>query len=65
MKVKREEKEQDVWCPYCDDELVNSQLPYCQPCKLTVFHCPGCGKVVPRRKKICPECGAKMKPENT
>jgi hypothetical protein len=35
MKTKREEKKQDQWCPYCEDEIANSQLPFCQPCKVT------------------------------
>jgi len=63
MKTKREEKKQDAWCPYCEDEIANSNLPFCQPCKLTVFNCPECGKSVPRHHKVCPECGALLKPK--
>jgi hypothetical protein len=63
MKTKQEEKKEERWCPYCEDELANSQLPYCQPCRVETFNCPDCGKPVPRLKKICPNCGASMKPK--
>jgi hypothetical protein len=67
QKVKRkpEVKAEAAWCPYCEDELVNSQLPYCQPCKVETFNCPSCGKPAPRLKKVCPECGSSMKPAAT
>jgi predicted amidophosphoribosyltransferase len=63
MKSRRTEKKEQQWCPYCEDDLVKSQLPYCQPCKLDTFYCPSCGKPVPRLKRICPACGASMKPK--
>jgi hypothetical protein len=64
MKSKKEEKRHDekLWCPYCEDELANSQMPFCQPCKVETFNCPSCGKPVVRTKRTCPSCGAKMKP---
>jgi hypothetical protein len=62
MKTKRPEKQEQVWCPYCEDEIANSQLPYCQPCKVETFNCPNCSTPVPRLKKICPKCGSSMKP---
>jgi len=62
-KRKRVEKKSELWCPYCEDEIVNSQLPYCQPCKVETFNCPNCGRPVPRTKRTCPECGADMKPK--
>jgi RNA polymerase subunit RPABC4/transcription elongation factor Spt4 len=62
MKTKRVEKKEQQWCPYCEDELANSQFPYCQPCKVESFICLTCGKPVPRQNKICPKCGSPMKP---
>jgi predicted amidophosphoribosyltransferase len=59
--TSKTEKNSELWCPYCDEELMNSQLPYCQACKVALFYCPGCKKPVPRREKICPNCGAKIK----
>ena len=61
--VSKTEKKTEAWCPYCEDELANSQLPFCQPCKLETFNCPTCGKPTPRNNKICPNCGAPMKPK--
>lgn len=62
MKTKRVEEKNQSWCPYCEDEIAGSQLPFCQPCKLETFNCPNCGTAVPRMKKICPSCGSSMKP---
>jgi predicted amidophosphoribosyltransferase len=64
MKTKKEARreEEKLWCPYCEDELAESQMPYCQPCKVETFNCPSCGKPAPRTKRICPSCGARMKP---
>jgi hypothetical protein len=61
-EVKKVEKKEESWCPYCEDETANAKLPYCQPCQVTTFNCPSCGKPAPRTKRICPSCGAKMKP---
>jgi hypothetical protein len=65
MKRKRDEKAEQRWCPYCEDEIANSQLPFCQPCKVETFNCPKCNTPVPRLKKICPKCGASMKPKGS
>jgi predicted amidophosphoribosyltransferase len=64
MKSKKEERrhEEKLWCPYCEDELAGQQMPYCQPCKVETFNCPSCGKPTSRTKRVCPNCGAKMKP---
>ena len=56
------EKKEERWCPYCEDDLARAELPYCQPCQVTTFNCPSCGKPAPRTKRVCPACGAKMKP---
>jgi hypothetical protein len=63
IKRKREEKKEQRWCPYCDDAIVNSQLPICQPCRVETFNCPDCGTQVPRTKKVCPKCGSSLKPK--
>ena len=65
MKPNQAEEKQNIWCPYCEDEGVKSKLPYCKPCELTHFHCLECKAVVPRENEICPECGARIKPEET
>jgi len=60
-----EDKQQDekdrCHCPYCDEDAEPS--PYCQPCKITEFHCPRCHQAVPRGKRVCPHCGADIRKE--
>ncbi len=60
-KQKRQDRKTEEWCPFCEDELVRSQMPYCQPCKLTEFNCPECGRAVAREEDICPHCGFNIK----
>jgi hypothetical protein len=48
-------------CPFCDIELVEMNLPVCQACHVTILYCADCGKPLPRSKKTCPSCGAKVK----
>jgi predicted amidophosphoribosyltransferase len=63
MKGKRrEESREELWCPYCDEGIMDSQLPYCQPCRVTTFYCPECQQPVPRQKEVCPNCGAEIRP---
>jgi RNA polymerase subunit RPABC4/transcription elongation factor Spt4 len=63
MKSNTGNTNKDTWCPYCEDELAKSQLPYCQPCKVEMFNCPECGRPTPRKNRVCPACGAEMKPK--
>ena len=51
------------FCPYCDEEILKASFPYCQACGITIFYCPRCRKPLPRNKKVCPHCGAKIKSE--
>ena len=48
-------------CPFCEADIAEAAFPYCEACKVEVFTCPKCHKVVPRDKKKCPHCGAAMK----
>jgi predicted amidophosphoribosyltransferase len=65
MSAKKEQKKEHVHCPYCDEEMASAGLPYCKACGVTVFYCPKCRKEVPRDKKVCPHCGAKIRGEAT
>ena len=51
------EKERKCFCPYCEEELVISGLPYCQPCGVTLRYCIKCQIVVEREAEVCPQCG--------
>lgn len=59
MCAKDKSERKGCFCPYCDAEL--SEAPICQVCKVTILYCPSCHKPVPREKKVCPNCGAKIK----
>jgi predicted amidophosphoribosyltransferase len=61
VTTKRKAKKEHLFCPYCDQEIVEADLPYCQACQVTVFYCPVCRKPVPRQRTTCPHCGAAMK----
>ena len=59
--AKQKEKKKHLFCPYCDEELMAADFPYCQACGLTIFYCPRCRKPVPRENRVCPYCGAEIR----
>ncbi|MBA7550840.1 hypothetical protein ES705_43365 [subsurface metagenome] len=44
-------------CPYCEEELIISALPYCQSCNVTLRYCIKCQIAVTREVAVCPQCG--------
>jgi len=62
MTEQKEEKKH-LFCPYCDEERMAADLPYCQACGLTIFYCPQCRKPLPRENRVCPHCGADIRGE--
>ena len=62
MKESKESKEmvRKCLCPYCEEEIILAELPYCQPCGVTLRYCHHCQIAVPREAKVCPECGVKL-----
>ena len=59
--TRQKETKEHRFCPYCDEEIMGADLPYCQVCQVTIFYCPECQKPLPRDNKVCPECGAEIK----
>jgi hypothetical protein len=60
-QVKKTQTKKSVCkCPFCDAEMVAMELPFCQACQVTIIYCEECGKPLPRNKKSCPNCGAKV-----
>jgi predicted amidophosphoribosyltransferase len=55
---KEKEKQKQPFCPYCEEEIMAADFPYCQACGVTIFCCPKCRKPLPRDNKVCPHCGA-------
>jgi len=62
--TEQKDKKGHVFCPFCDEEIMSADLPWCQACKVTVFYCPDCRQPVPREEKACPSCGAEIKGQN-
>jgi predicted amidophosphoribosyltransferase len=59
--AREKEKKMRLCCPYCDEEIVEADFPYCQACQVTIFYCPKCRKPLPRENMICPHCGAEIR----
>ena len=55
------EKEKRCLCPYCQEELAISPLPYCQPCSVLLRYCVRCQIAVAREATVCPQCGDELK----
>ena len=62
MKRREEpkEKQEKCFCPYCEEKMVISTLPYCQPCDVTLHYCIKCQIAVTREAEACPQCGGKL-----
>ena len=62
MKAKKKPaKEQRCVCPYCDEEIILSDAPWCQACKIVFQRCDICGiTILEKDLTTCPECGAPL-----
>ncbi len=55
MKEKSEEK---CVCPYCEEEIIISFNPVCQPCNIVFPYCHKCElTVLDKEATHCPKCG--------
>ncbi len=59
--TEQKDKMGHLFCPYCDDEIMEADSPYCQACRVTIFYCPKCRKPLPRNNNLCPPCGAEIR----
>jgi hypothetical protein len=57
---KPKEKAGRCFCPYCEEELVISAMPYCQPCGVSLRYCIKCQIAVVRGAEVCPQCRGKL-----
>jgi hypothetical protein len=60
MVDKNESKQENLKCPYCDDEIAELQYPCCDACKVEYSICPECKKPVSKKIGKCPACGAEI-----
>jgi hypothetical protein len=62
MKKTKEPKEKKgrCFCPYCEEEVVISVMPYCQPCDVTLRYCARCQIAVVKEAEACPQCGGEL-----
>ncbi len=58
---KKRVKKTHLACPYCDAEIIKADFPFCQACKVKVFHCWSCKMPIKREDTKCPHCGAEIK----
>ena len=61
MEAQDKAKKKKCRCPYCDEEIMAANFPYCQVCKVEVHYCSECRQPLPREAEVCPHCGAKVK----
>jgi DNA-directed RNA polymerase subunit RPC12/RpoP len=59
-KVKDTVEKKEFHCPYCDEEMQQAKLPWCQSCGVKLTYCAACGKPVGREDSSCPHCGKKL-----
>lgn len=57
MKKNMNTEKQCV-CPYCDEELLNLNLPFCRTCGVMIRLCTHCHVAIrDEDADVCPECG--------
>jgi len=47
-------------CPFCEEEIEVTMLPFCQACGVRVTYCVTCQIPVAKNAKVCPQCGGKL-----
>jgi len=61
-KAVKSKKEHKCLCPYCEEELVMANCPFCHACGAAINYCIRCGIMVPDiNATTCPGCGAPLK----
>ena len=58
MKNEKKAKEERCKCPYCEEEVILANFPFCQPCGVVFRYCLKCQiTVLDREATNCPKCG--------
>ena len=53
-------EKKEYHCPFCDEEIQDAKLPWCQACGVTITYCSKCGQPLGKDKTVCPHCGARF-----
>ena len=59
-KSSKTADKKELHCPFCDEEIRQLNLPWCQACGVTIAVCAKCGQPMGKEKNACPHCGAKQ-----
>ena len=59
-KTKKTTKAAICACPFCEEEMEVTALPFCQACGVKVTYCVKCETALPKNAKVCPKCGGKI-----
>jgi predicted RNA-binding Zn-ribbon protein involved in translation (DUF1610 family) len=58
---KNMKAEKKCACPYCDEEIKNANLPFCQSCGVVIRRCGHCHVIIKDDGiHTCPECGKSL-----
>ena len=61
-KENKAKKEERCLCPYCEEEIIIANFPYCKPCGIVFPRCLKCQiTVLDRQATNCPKCGEPLK----
>ncbi|MBI4267309.1 MAG: zinc ribbon domain-containing protein [Chloroflexi bacterium] len=60
MTTQKDEKRKHICCPFCEEEIMTADLPFCQACKVTLLLCPECRQPIVRDDEVCPHCGTEI-----
>jgi hypothetical protein len=61
-KEKKTEQQEKCFCPYCEEELIIANFPYCKPCGIVFSRCLKCNiTVLDKDAVVCPNCGEPLK----
>jgi hypothetical protein len=59
-KTKKTTKAAKCACPFCEEEVEVTALPFCQACGVAIRYCAKCETPAPKNAKVCPKCGGKL-----
>lgn len=60
MRDQRDE-EAKCLCPFCEEEIVVQDYPFCKRCQVSLLYCASCEIAVPRNSERCPQCGGELR----